>query len=546
MGKFDFLKGKSSTDLYCACAFVLDSAKVKYTKLNLQNLLEAHIEYPSLLSLKDVLAEYNVVSMAVRKGNHAYGEFETPFICSIQREGWANSSFTVVTAVDESDLTYLDPLTQKLVNVSIAEFQKIDKEIILLLDGETANDEVNYSENKRLETTDHIVKLLPLYLLTVVFVFSISNILMQGYSLSTLVGAIFLITSFTGMLVSSLLVRHDINSHDPFVKEVCGAFGKKLDCTSVLSSKQSSFLGISWSIWGFSFYTSFFISQVIFIGQSSNLILWTFLSILMSPYFIFSVYYQWRIVKQWCPLCLLVQGLIIVNLLISFKYFQYYSIDFTQINFHQISVVLVIGLTSMLLVYFIIPVLKRANDSQDYEKKWKKLLYSPSVFNSLIEDSNTVNFPVDDLGFTIGNVHATTEIIKVCNPYCSPCSKAHPELQEIIKENSNVKIRIIFTASGDDRDVRTAPVKHLFGVMEKYGEQIAHEALNNWYSSENEGYEAFATKYPLDSELLNQTEKIIAMKSWCDAMKIRVTPTFFINGREVPDNYSIKDLKYFL
>lgn len=75
MGKFDFLKGKSNSDLYSACAFVLDSAKVKYNKLNLQNLLEAHIEYPSLLSLKDVLAEYDVVSMAVRKGNHVYGAF---------------------------------------------------------------------------------------------------------------------------------------------------------------------------------------------------------------------------------------------------------------------------------------------------------------------------------------------------------------------------------------------------------------------------------------------------------------------------------------
>lgn len=75
MGSFNFLQSKKQSDLYCACEFVLDSAKVKYNKLNLQNLLEAHIEYPSLLSLKDVLAEYDVVSMAVRKGNHVYGGF---------------------------------------------------------------------------------------------------------------------------------------------------------------------------------------------------------------------------------------------------------------------------------------------------------------------------------------------------------------------------------------------------------------------------------------------------------------------------------------
>jgi len=545
MGSFNFLQSKKQSDLYCVCEFVLESVNIRYTRSNLQNLLEAHVEYPSLLSIKDVLAEYGVVSMAVRRGSHVYGEFETPFICSIQKEGWSSSSFTVVTSADESDLTYLDPLTQKLVNVPIAEFQKIDKEIILLLDGEMAKDEVNYSENKRLEATDQIIKFLPISLLTVVFVFSIANILMQGYSLSTLVGAIFLITSFTGMLLSSLLIRHDINAHDPFVKEVCGAFGKKVNCSSVLSSKQSSFLGISWSIWGFSFYISFFVSQVIFIGQSSNLILWASLSILMSPYFIFSLYYQWRIVKQWCPLCLLVQGLIVTNFLISIIYIQFYSIYFAQINAHHLLVVSFLGLATMLLVYFAIPVIKSANDSKEYRNKWMKLRYNPSTFNSLLQNSNPVTVTSDDFGILIGDEHANTEIIKVCNPYCDPCSKAHPELEDIIKNNKDVRVRIIFTASGDDQDIKTAPVQHLLAIQEKYGKSKVHEALDAWYMSPKKDYGVFALKYPMNGELKQQKDKIVAMYKWCNDMKIRGTPTFFINGRELPEQYNIKDLKNF-
>lgn len=545
MSKFTFFKGKSSNDLYRACAFVLDSLKVRYTKLNLQNLLEAHVEYPSLLSLKDVLADYDVISMAVRKGDHAYIEFETPFVCSIQKEGWSSPSFTVVTSADESELIYLDPLSQKLVNVSVAEFGKIDKEIILLLDGGMAKDEVNYSENKRLETTGHIVKLLPLYLLVAIFVLSISKILMQGYSLPTLVNTIFLVTSFTGMLLSSLLIRHDINSHDPFVKEVCGAFGKKSNCSSVLSSKQSTFLGISWSIWGFSFYTSFFISQVIFIGQPSNLILWASLSILMSPYFVFSVYYQWRIVKQWCPLCLLVQGLIVINFLISIIYFQFHSIDFSQTKAHHVFVVLFLGLATMLLVYFAIPVIKRSNESKEYRNKWMKLRYNPSIFNSLLQNSNAVTVTSNDLGILIGDEHASIEIIKVCNPYCGPCAKAHPELDDIIRNNKDVRIRVIFTASGDEQDIKTAPVQHLLAIQEKYGKSKVHEALDAWYMSPNKDYEVFASKYPMNGELKLQKDKIAAMRKWCDDMKIRATPTLFINGKELPDQYSIKDLKNF-
>ncbi|WP_400262934.1 vitamin K epoxide reductase family protein [Sphingobacterium sp. SG20118] len=545
MGGLMLLNRKKYSDLYYTSAFVLGSVNVRYTKLNLQNLLEAHIDYPSLLSLKDVLAEYNVISMAVRKGNHTYGAFETPFICSIQQEDWSSPSFTVVTSAGESDLTYLDPLSQKLVNISITEFEKIDKEVILLIDGGMAKDEINYSENKRLETTENVVNLLPLYLLIAVFVFSISNILMQEYSLSTLVGTVFLLTSLLGVLVSSLLIRHDINAYDPFVREVCGAFSEKLNCTSVLSSKQSTFFGISWSVWGLSFFTSFFVSQVIFIGQPSNLILWTSLSILMSPYFIFSVYYQWRIVKQWCPLCLLIQGLIVINFLTSFVYFQYYSIDLGQVNYYHLIVALFLGLATMLLVYFAIPVIIRANDSKEYRMKLMKLRYSPSIFSSLLENSNTVTIPSTGLGILIGDENASIEIIKVCNPYCGPCSKAHPELEDIIKNNRNVRIRIIFTASGDDQDIKTAPVQHLLAIQEKFGTHKVHEALDDWYRSTNKDYLFFASKYPMNGELKQQKDKITAMSKWCDDMKIRVTPTLFINGKELPDQYGVKDLKNF-
>lgn len=88
----------------------------------------------------------------------------------------------------------------------------------------------------------------------------------------------------------------------------------------------------------------------------------------------------------------------------------------------------------MLLVYFAIPVIKRANDSKEYRSKWMKLRYNPSIFNSLLQNINPVTIASDDLGILIGDEHASIEIIKVCNPYCGPCAKAHPDLEEIVKK----------------------------------------------------------------------------------------------------------------
>ncbi|QQD11609.1 hypothetical protein [Sphingobacterium sp. UDSM-2020] len=63
-----------------------------------------------------------------------------------------------------------------------------------------------------------------------------------------------------------------------------------------------------------------------------------------------------------------------------------------------------------------------------------KLRYNTSIFNSLLQNINPVTIAIDDLGILIGDEHASIEIIKVCNPFCGPCAKAHPDLEEIVKK----------------------------------------------------------------------------------------------------------------
>lgn len=50
----------------------------------------------------------------------------------------------------------------------------------------------------------------------------------------------------------------------------------------------------------------------------------------------------------------------------------------------------------------------------------------------------------------------------------------------------------------------------------------------------------------MNGELLKQGDKIEAMDKWCEATRIKVTPTIFIDGYRLPDAYGIEDLQYFL
>lgn len=76
--------------------------------------------------------------------------------------------------------------------------------------------------------------------------------------------------------------------------------------------------------------------------------------------------------------------------------------------------------------------------------------------------------------------------------------------------------------------------------------QLPKQVLNNWYMADEKDYDLFAAKFPMNGELKQQDAKVDAMYNWCNEMKIEFTPTFFVNGHQLPENYNIKDLNIFL
>jgi len=108
-----------------------------------------------------------------------------------------------------------------------------------------------------------------------------------------------------------------------------------------------------------------------------------------------------------------------------------------------------------------------------------------------------------------------------------------------------MRVRIIFSVSERQNDHGTLTIKHFLAIQEKYGQQELQSALNYWYSSAQKDYNSLVDRYPLEGKLLDQDERLLKMKQWCMNMKIRATPTLFVNGKELPENYAVKDLKYF-
>lgn len=546
MGIFSILRKERESNVLAVCTSLLNKFGIRYTKYTLENLLQDHINYPSLLSVKDTLSEYGVESVAMKKGNYDYSDFETPFLCSIQKEDWAYTYLTVVTEVQGEHIWYLDPMTNAAVRNTIDEFELIDKNIVLLIDDTAKHDEKNYSVNRKIERNRANVGNSIIVLFLALFLISAVHLVLNADSVQLWFGLSFLVTSFIGLIISVLITWYEIDAYNPFIKEVCGGTGKKINCDAVLNAKQSSFLGISWGIWGLSFMLVLFLIQVFYAGKDACLFITSLASVMIFPYLFFSIYYQAWVVKQWCPLCLAMQAIILINGIIAFAVFNTSRNLVLYIDIFSILNIVVSGLLCLILFHILIPLLKVARDSKNVEKKWKRLHYNPSIFRMFLNQTNAIQSPTTGLGILLGNSDAGVEIIKVCNPYCGACAKVHPEIEEILEHNPGVKLRIIFTASGEDHDLANHPVAHFLAIQSKFGNKMVQEALNDWYSSPTKDYDAFAEKYPMRDELKQQHDHIIAMAEWCRNMKIMVTPTLFINGSELPDDYVIADLKKLL
>jgi hypothetical protein len=190
------------------------------------------------------------------------------------------------------------------------------------------------------------------------------------------------------------------------------------------------------------------------------------------------------------------------------------------------------------------PMLGQQDKIYSVKRELAKLKSNKELFEMSLSRSRKIKNDPHGLGILMKGENAKHQVIKVCNPYCAPCAKSHPVLENLFAKG-NIDLRILFTPGyGDEKKEKT--VRHLLAIKGKGDSKLMHQALDDWYGAEMKDYNAFAAKYPMNGELLQQEEKMKAMEDWCQKEKVHYTPTVFINGYELPAEYNVEDLKYIL
>lgn len=513
---------------------------VRVTDETIKEAIEDHPDQGSLLSISDVLNTYNVENVVAKVAKPDVMKLNTPFIAQLNsKEGLPY--FTVVKAINEVKVICWNGLKSKWIAYERAEFTADFLGTVLLADVDETSGDIDYDQKYQHQLRKKTIKVISEIGLLVL----IGAVILNIRSMSMILSFANVLLYGLGTSIAFLLLYYEIDQQNGLIKQLCGKTGKR-DCAAVTSSKASHIVGISWSSIGFSYFFGGLLALLT--GGITNvpmLILLSAMSMFSLPYIVFSVYYQWQVARQWCVLCLAIQAVLFTLAALSIISSSFSFNDLKNIPVTTFLMLMICYLIPFIAVNHLMPILHKIKNAKRQKSELMRLKHDPEIFNTLLRNQKSIEYDVTGLGLLLGNSEGTTRIIKVCNPYCGPCAYAQPAIDALVSNNPDVCVQIIFTASDSEHDIGAAPVKHLMAIAEQNSEELLKSALDDWYNATEKNYELFALKYAHVEGVNDQGQKLKAMNEWCNKTQIAFTPTFFINGRQLPQMYSVNDLKYF-
>ena len=517
---------------------------VKITASSVNETVLSHPDYPSLLSISDCFTQWKIDNAAVKIDGSRLAEIPTPFI------GYIGGELKVVTQSDSDRIHYIEPDGESKSEDKISFLDRWHGVAFLAETNENSG-QPNYTserfiEQKKALAIPFIILLMAAWAIPAGYIFSLDHTTQDTFVYSGLI-----LSKVLGISVCMMLLWYEVDKYNTTLKKLCSGVGAKTDCNAVLNSSQSKvFSWLSWSELGFIYFAGGFLTLALYPNLTFTI---GALSLLALPYIIFSVTYQAFVIKQWCPFCLAIQVILLTEFLLNgingFRFIadiqalQAATWSFLSLSILQLAIVYLIP---SLALFSIKPLIIKTLKGNKSRFELNRLKANSDIFASMLSSQKRVVQWESNLGITLGNDQAQNTVIKVCNPYCDPCSNAHPEIKKLLNESQNVKVQIIYNTSYSGYDKGVEPVRHFLAIHESNSQDHTKKALDDWYLNKNKNYKTYALNHPVDADLLAQDAKIKKMHDWTVLNDVAFTPTYFFNGVQLPAQYGLSDLKYFL
>lgn len=505
---------------------LLAKNNILFDKQELAFQIQSHPSYPSLHAITGVLDHFNIDNIAadVPKNVETLLQLPNCFIAQIETE---QGKELVTVFRKKLDYIIFYPSNKKE-KISESDFLEKFTGIIVAVE----KPEV---ENKQSFQDANIVMLAILSLLTVgVLLTSGITILQSG----------FFLTSLLGVFISVSIYKQELGMSSVIGNAFCSSTNEKKDCDAVLSSKGATiFKNFKLSDFSLVYFSSLTLITFLAVLSNVSLGILSILSLTTIPVTIYSIYYQFKIVKKWCFLCLSIVGVLWIQS----------SFTIIDINSNLIFSFdsLLITVFSFLAVSFIWnsikPKLKEFQENKKEKLEFHKFKRNYTLFSSLLNSSRTINTQLKHTSeIVFGNQNSPLEIVIITNPFCGHCKPIHKMIDNMLhtyKEDVKVIVRFNISSANKENDVVKITTR-LLEIFEKQGTKICLDAMSQIY--EGESVANWLQKWGN----CNEKEKYIAVLEkenvWCKDNAINFTPEILINGKSFPKEYDRADLVYFV
>lgn len=492
--------------------------------------LLSHPYYPSIISITDLFNHFGIDNLALKADNNldTFSQIPNTFLAQIRDQG---SDQLVIVSKNDNDIDLIyDENNSK--NVSIEKFLELWTGVIVIIEKPKIKVRAQSGETNKLK---RITSVLSLIMLVLVYLFVKPSVFqIVHFALSCI-----------GVYISFLIIQHELGLHSKILDKFCSRQSNKTNCDAVLSSKGATIFGLfKLSDVGLVYFTSLAMTWLIFAlnGMQSTSVIFM-LSSLAVPFTFLSIYYQWRVVKSWCPLCLTVVSILWLQFGILFLNTDFLVKLSLVDSSYLIFITTILIFTSLWI--FIQSLLKKEQQFEKLEIKHIKFKRNYTLFKAALNLNSKINTTLPNVNeIVFGNRKALLNLIVITNPMCGFCKESHHLIEKILKkEDKNIQIIVRFNVQPNEEDTGTKIAAKILELYHTSNEDKCLNALSDIYSEMNAS--TWLKKWGMVTED-NYFTILKRQKEWCSNNKINFTPELIINGKQFPKEYDRMDLLYFI
>ena len=501
----------------------LRACNINISEYYLRQRMQAHPNYPALVSFTDTLDELGLEYQAVHADKTHIPQFSFPFLAQTPK---APGGFEILPSME-------------YYQINQEAFLNRWEGVVLMVEMSQIPDNVQYKAFVGKEEKEN-VKLKAASGLALFII-----ILMQCLHFDTGLVA-FTWLCVVGISICSLIILHKLGKDNAITEQLCST-QKNHGCDLVLNSKWAEIIkGVDFGDIGLMYFSGLLMFSLFCTNSNS---VDSALQILVIPSTIafcltfVSLFYQWKIIKAWCKMCLITILIVWLQATVIWIHLMLFS----SLQTGLIVAILPLFIFSFAIALFwllVKPLIIIGDESGKTAIKLDKWKRDPDIFQFFLTSQPYVNTTIENNPFCIGNTDSPIHFTIVSNPFCRPCSTAHRKLEELYYKYPNkVSFSVIFLIKNaeDMEDRRTIAVQSLLKAINKGNEP---EVLHEWFDTMQ--IESFKEKYKSIGNRDNSVVILKAYEKWIQGNEVPYTPYIFLNGFQMPKQYSISDMEDFV